>query len=268
MKKVLFLIASIIFVLAGCGGSEEASGQTADNQIKVGVTAGPHEDILNKVKEIAAEDGFEIEVVSFTDYVIPNQSLDEGDLDANIYQHEPFLDNFIDEKGVDLANIAPAVNFPMGIYSNELEDLSELEEGSKVGLPNHSTGEPRALVLFEAAGLITLKEGVGVEATIKDIDENPLNLEFVPLEASQIPRLLDEVTIAAINTNYAMESGRVPTEDSLYMEPKDSPWVNVIASRTENKDSADVQKLVEYYQTDEVKQFIETEFEGSVIPGW
>lgn len=268
MKKLLLLFSALVLVVVtGCSSSAE-SGSSKEGPLKVGVTAGPHEDVMKKVKEVAAEDGFEIEVIAFNDYVMPNKALDEGELDANVYQHEPYLNDFVEERGMELSKVATTINFPMGIYSDQYDDLDSLKKGDKVGLPNHSTGEPRALMLFEDAGIIELKDGVGVEATIKDVEKNPLNLEFVPLEASQIPRQLGELAIAAINTNYAMESGRVPTEDSLVMEPKDSPWVNVIATKTENKDDERIKKLVDYYHSDEVKQFIEDEFNGSVVPSW
>ncbi|WP_377887639.1 MetQ/NlpA family ABC transporter substrate-binding protein [Alkalihalobacillus sp. R86527] len=268
MKKLTLLLgALLLIVVTGCSGSAE-SGESDEGPLKVGVTAGPHEDIMKKVKEVAEEDGFEIDVVAFNDYVMPNTALDEGELDANVFQHEPYLNDFVDERGMELTKVATTINFPMGIYSDQYDDLDKLKKGDKVGLPNHSTGEPRALMLFEKAGIIELKEGVGVEATIKDIKKNPLDLEFVPLEASQIPRQLGELAIAAINTNYAMESGRVPTEDALEMEPKDSPWVNVIATQSDDKDDERIKKLVEYYHSDEVKKFIEEEFNGSVIASW
>jgi D-methionine transport system substrate-binding protein len=269
MKKSFYLLGALLLVfLAACSGNEASGGSEEDGPLKVGVTAGPHEDVMNKVKEVAAEDGFEIEVIAFNDYVMPNTALDEGELDANVFQTEPYLNDFVQERGLDLTKVASTINFPMGIYSDQYKSLDELKDGDKVGLPNHSTGEPRALQLFEKAGLIELKEGVGVEATIKDIEKNPLNLEFIPLEASQIPRQLEELAIAAINTNYAMESGRVPKEDSLEMESDDSPWVNVIATKTENTEDERIQKLVDYYHTDEVKEFVQEEFADSVVPSW
>ncbi|SFL72950.1 D-methionine transport system substrate-binding protein [Gracilibacillus orientalis] len=265
MKKLVGLISvAIILILAACGNNNADS----NGKLDVGVTAGPHEDIVNHVKELAAEEGLDIEVHVFNDYVMPNTALDEGELDANIFQHEPFMNNARDEGELDLVKVADTVNFPMGIYSDQYSSLDELQEGDKVGLPNHSSGEPRALMLFEEAGLITLPEDAGVDVTVKDIQENPLNLEFVLLEASQIPRQLGEVQIAAINTNYALESGRVPTEDSLHMEPKESPWVNVLATREENVEDENIQQLIDIYRSEEVKQFIEENFADSVITSW
>ncbi|MDQ0255117.1 D-methionine transport system substrate-binding protein [Evansella vedderi] len=269
MKKVLSLlvVSLLLVVLAACGGGNE-SGALSEERISVGVTAGPHEQIMEKVAELAAEQGLTIDVEVFTEYVMPNIALAEGELDVNSFQHVPYLDNFKEDRNLDLIEVATTVNFPMGIYSASLSDVSELQEGDRVGLPNDPTNGARALILFEAAGLITLDPDAGVAATVLDIVENPLNLEFIELEASQLPRQLDELAAATINTNFAIEHGYVPTEDSIFIEPSDSPWVNVIAVRTENKDDAVVQKLIEIYQSEEVKQFIEETFEGSVVPSW
>lgn len=280
MKKTFFLIISLLLVtaLSACGGNTEgqSEGQSgsdesnalSEDKLVIGVTAGPHEQIMEKVKEVAAKDGLDIQIEVFTDYVMVNTALAEGDLDANSYQHKPYLEDFIAERNLDLTDVANTVNFPMGIYSEKIEDISELKEGDTLGLPNDPTNSARALILFEDAGLIKLKEGAGVTASVQDIEENPLNLEFVELEAAQIPRQLSELTAAAINTNYAMEAGYVPTEDAIAIEPKDSPWVNIIAVRTENKDDPVLDKLIKAYHSDEVKQFVEEEFSGSVIPSW
>ncbi|KHF41735.1 MetQ/NlpA family ABC transporter substrate-binding protein [Halalkalibacter okhensis] len=271
MKKVLFsmLTALSMIGLAACGGGGETStGELSEDQLKVGVTAGPHEQIMEKVIELAAEEGLEIDMTVFTEYVMPNVALDEGELDLNSFQHKPYLDNFKEERDLDLIDVATTVNFPMGIYSTGISDVADLEEGDKVGLPNDPTNGARALILFEIAGLISLDPDAGVTATVNDITENPHNLDFVELEASQIPRQLDELAAAAINTNFAIEHGYVPTEDSIFIEPSDSPWVNVLAVRTENENDAVVQKFIEIYQSDEVKQFIEEEFAGSVVSSW
>ncbi|GEN55866.1 lipoprotein [Halolactibacillus alkaliphilus] len=266
MRKLLALISlAVLVVLAGCG--DEAT-TLSENEITVGVTAGPHEQILEKVKELAAEEDLTVNIEVFTEYVIPNTALDEGELDLNSYQHQPFLDNAKSDRGYEIEAVATTVNFPMGIYSTEIADVSQLQEGDKVALPNDPTNGARALILFEAAGLITLKEGVGAEAMVLDIEENPLNLDFIELEASQIPRQLEEVAAAAINTNFAIEHGFVPTEDAIYIEPSDSPWVNLIVAREENSDDPVIEKFIRIYQSDEVKQFIEDTFEGSVVASW
>lgn len=266
MRKLLGLIGLVVLIaLAGCGSDTEA---LSEDEVTVGVTAGPHEQILEKVKELAADEGLTVNIEVFTEYVIPNTALDEGELDLNSYQHQPFLDNAKSDRGYEIEAVASTVNFPMGIYSTEIGDVSELAEGDSVALPNDPTNGARALMLFEDAGLITLKDGVGAEAMVIDIEENPLNLEFIELEASQIPRQLEEVDAAAINTNFAIEHGFVPTEDSIYIEPSDSPWVNLIVAREENVDDPVVEKFINIYQSDEVKQFIEETFEGSVVASW
>ncbi|MCL7748207.1 MetQ/NlpA family ABC transporter substrate-binding protein [Halalkalibacter alkaliphilus] len=271
MKKVLIsaLTALSMIGLAACGGGgDTGTGELAEDQLKVGVTAGPHEQIMEKVIELAAEEGLEIDMTVFTEYVMPNVALDEGELDLNSFQHKPYLDNFKEERNLDLIDVATTVNFPMGIYSIAVTDVAELQEGDKVGLPNDPTNGARALILFEQAGLLTLDPDAGVTATVNDITDNPYNLEFIELEASQIPRQLDELAAAAINTNFAIEHGYVPTEDSIFIEPSDSPWVNVLAVRTENESDAVIQKFIEIYQSEEVKQFIEEEFAGSVVASW
>lgn len=269
MKKIITfaIIALVLGLLVACGGDDQGS-ELSEDHLKIGVSAGPHEQILEKVAELAEAEGLTIDVEVFTEYVMPNLALDEGDLDANSFQHKPYLDNFKEDRNLDLIEVATTVNFPMGIYSEQLSDVSELEEGDKVGLPNDPTNGARALMLFEAAGLITLAEGVGAEATVLDIEDNPLNLDFIELEASQIPRQLDELAVATINTNFAIEHGYVPTEDSIFIEPGDSPWVNLLVVRTENKDDAVVEKLISIYQSEEVAQFVEETFQGSVVTSW
>lgn len=271
MKKILLtgILVSLLTLLAACGGgdSEETEGLLADDKLVVGVTSGPHEQILEKVIELAEEDGLTVELVSFSDYVMPNVSLSEGELDMNSFQTEPFFDHMNEERDLGLVKVADTVTFPMGIYSEKISDLSELEDGAKIGLPSDPTNSGRALLLFEQAGLITIEEGLGVNATVNDIAENPNNYEFIELDPAQIPRQLGEVDIAAINSNFALDAGLVPGEDSIFIE-QDSTFVNLIAVREENKDEEVVQQFIDIYQSDEVKQFIEDEFGGSLIPGW
>lgn len=270
MKKVLITLLSLvmIFALSACATKTTQEGPLSESSLVVGVTAGPHEEIMEKVKEIAARDGLAIEIKVFTEYVMPNIALAEGDLDINSFQHKPYLDSFKSDRNLDLVDVGFTVIFPMGIYSDKLNSINEVTAGSTVALPNDPTNGARALILFEAANLIKLTEGIGVKATVHDIVDNPLNLKFIELEASQIPRQLGEVTIAAINTNFAIEHGYVPTEDSIFIEPIDSPWVNVIAVRTQNKEDAVLNKFITIYQSDEVKQFIDVRFEGSIVAGW
>ncbi|WP_249869509.1 MetQ/NlpA family ABC transporter substrate-binding protein [Oceanobacillus saliphilus] len=269
MRKSIFLGISLLLIglLAACGGTDESADLLTDDKLTVGVTAGPHEEILEKVAELAAEEGLTIESVVFSDYVMPNVSLSEGEIDINSFQTEPFFDHMNEERGLDLIKVADTVTFPMGIYSEEIGDIAELEEASRLALPSDPTNSGRALLLFEQAGLITLEEGLGVNATVNDIAENPNNYEFIELDPAQIPRQLGEVDAAAINSNFALEAGLVPGEDTIFIE-QDSTFVNLIAVRTENKDDEIVQQFIDLYQSDEVKQFIEENFNGSVVPGW
>ncbi|MFD1705202.1 MetQ/NlpA family ABC transporter substrate-binding protein [Siminovitchia sediminis] len=276
MKK--WLLACSLFlglsVLAACGGNSddsaenETKGLLSDGKLTVGVTAGEHEEIMEQVKELAAKQDLEIEIKTFSDYPIVNEALEQGDLDLNVFQHEPYLNEQKEDRNYDIVNVGNTITTPMGIYSNKVQNLDDLEEGAKIGLPNDPTNGGRSLLLFEKAGLIKLKEGVGVTPSLKDIEENPNNYEFIELEAAQIPRQLDELGAAAINSNYAIESGLVPTEDSIFIEDKDSPWVNIVAARAENKDDEAIDQFLSIYQSDDIKQFIEDTYQGSVVPGW
>lgn len=275
MSKKWGVLATIAtgVILTGCGAGQSDSSESedllSDGVLTVGVTAGPHEDIVNEVKKIAAEDGLEIEVVSFTDFVKPNTALAEGDLDINSFQTGIFLDTVVEDSGYDLTKIEPTVTIPMGIYSEKYSDISEIKEGDVIGIPNSPTQEGRALQLFEDAGLITLPEGSSIEVTTSDIEENPLNLDFVTTEAAQLPAQLQDVGAAGINSNFVLDAGMNPAETSLFMEDVDDLFqVNYIVSRTENKDDEALAQFVEYYKTPEIKQFIEEEFKGALVPSW
>ncbi|QZY54766.1 MetQ/NlpA family ABC transporter substrate-binding protein [Crassaminicella profunda] len=267
MKKILFTLLSMILIfslLTGCSSKEN----TASSPLRVGATAGPHEQIVEKVKEIAKTKGLEVEIVSFNDYIQPNVQLYEKQLDLNSYQHTPYLDKFNKDHHMDLVKLASTVNFPMGIYSNQLKSLDELKEGDKISLPNDPTNEARALLLLQSANVIKLKDTKDLNLTIKDIAENPKNIEFIELDAPMVAHSLEDVAVAAINTNYAMQAGFSPADDSIFIEPKDSPWVNIIAARPDNKDDKRIKQFIEIYQSEEMKQFIEDIFGGSVVPGF
>lgn len=273
MKK--WLLASVFVlvlgVLAACGGSEgksEGGSALSDEKLVVGVTAGPHEEILEKVKELAGEEGLTIEIKTFMDYVMPNVALAEKEIDINSFQTEPFFDAMKEDRGLDLVKVADTVTFPMGVYSKDVTDVADLEPGAKIGLPSDPTNSGRALMLFEAAGLLKMEEGVGLNGTIRDIADNPNNYEFIELDSAQIARQLNELDAAAINTNFAIEAGLSPAEDAIFSEGADSPYANLIAVRTENKDDAVVQKFIDLYRSEEVKQFIEENFSKSIIPSW
>lgn len=268
MKKlVVFILIALLSVvsLVGCGSSTDLkSSQT----LKVGVTGGPHEQIAKKVKEIAESQGLNIDLVIFNEYIQPNIQLKEKQLDANIFQHEPYLNRFNEDRKMNLVKVAPTLNFPMGIYSKKINSLNELQDGDKIALPNDATNQSRALMLLESAKVIRLKEGVGAKATVKDIVENPKNIKIIELEAPMIVRSLSDVTAAAINTNFVLESGMNPVKDSIFIEDKNSPWANFIVTRPELKDDERIKKLVEIYHSPEVKKFIEDTFGGSVVPAF
>lgn len=274
MKKWLLtsLLILVIGVLAACGGKDKSgdaeAGLLSDDKLVVGVTAGPHEEIIEKVKELAEQDGLTIEIKPFTDYVMPNVALAEKEIDINSFQTEPFFDHLIKDRKLDLIKVADTVTFPMGVYSSKVKDVAELEDGAQIGLPSDPTNSGRALMLFENAGLLKLKEDVGLTATVNDIVENKNNYDFIELDSAQIARQLDELDAAAINTNFAIEYGLSPAKDSIFIEPKDAPFANLIAVRTESKDEEVVQQFIDLYHSDEVKKFIEEKFDGSVYPSW
>lgn len=240
----------------------------AAENLKVGVTAGPHAQILEVVKKIAARDGLNIQIVEFSDYVQPNAALAAGDLDANIYQHQPYLDNANQDRGYKLVSVGKTIIFPIGLYSKKIKKLTELPVGGRVAIPNDPTNGGRGLLLLEAHGVIKLRPGVGLKASPVDIVDNPKKLKFVELDAAQLPRALDEVDAATVNSNYAIPAGLVPTRDAIIIESTKSPYANVIAVRTADKDKPAVQKLVNTYHTNEVKAFINKEFKDSVVPAW
>jgi D-methionine transport system substrate-binding protein len=272
MKKSASILAIILMtaiLAAGCGGQKAASPVPAEKKsLKVGVTAGPHAEIMETVKKVAAKDGLEIQIVEFSDYITPNVALSQGDIDVNSYQHQPFLDNQVKDRKYEIVSIGKTVIFPMGIYSKKIKDLAELKTGAAVAIPNDPSNGGRALLLLEKAQLIKLKPEAGIKATVADITANPKNIKIKEIDAAQIPRSLDDVDIAAINTNYAVPAGLVPTKDAIAIENADSPYANVIAVRTKDKDNAAFQKLLKAYHSAEVKQWIEAKYKGTFVPTW
>ncbi len=236
--------------------------------IKVGVSPGEHAEIMEEVAKVAAPMGLDIDVVEFSDYVIPNTALADGDIQANSFQHVPYLDNQMKDRGFDLVVVGNTITTPMGIYSDKLDDIAGLEEGAKVAIPNDPTNGGRALLLLQDLGLVTLAEGTGLVPSPLDIDDNPKGLKFIELDAAQLPRTLADADIAIINTNYAIASGLNPKTDSIAMEKADSPYVNVIVVRKGDEDQPWVKTLVEAYHSDAVKAFIEQAYNGAVITSW
>lgn len=250
----------------------EAAETTAAGEMKkiiVGASPAPHAEILNAAKEVLASKGYELDIVEYTDYVLPNNALDSGDLDANYFQHKPYLDSFNEQNGTKLVS-AGAIHYePFGIYAGKTSSLDELKDKATVLVPNDVSNEARALLLLEAQGLIKLKEGVGLEATRNDIVENPKNLDIVELEAAQLPRSLPDCDIAVINGNYAIEAG-LKVSDALAAEDSESlaatTYGNIVAVREGDETTDATKALVEALTSPEVKQFMEEKYEGAVVP--
>ena len=244
------------------------AGTASAETIKVGVTPGPHAQILEKVKEVAARDGLELEILEFSDYVVPNQALNDGDLDANSFQHEPYLDNQIRDRGYKIETVAYTVNFPMGVYSKKYKSFDEVPDGATIAIPNDPTNGGRALFIFADQGIIKVDPDKGLSVGPADITENPKNFNFIELDAAQLPRSLDDTDASAVNSNYALPAGLNPATDALLREVAKAPYVNLIAVRSEDKDKEWVARLVSAYQNDEVKAFVEETFKGAVVTAW
>ncbi len=239
-----------------------------DRPIKVGVTAGPHAQIMEHVKKVAEKDGLKIQIVEFSDYVQPNAALAAGDLDANSYQHKPYLDAQVKDRGYKLVSVGYTVNYPIGLYSKKVKKLEDLKEGARFGIPNDPTNGGRVLLVLQDKGLIKLKDGAGLKATPLDVVSNPKKLRFVELDAAQLARSLDDLDAAAVNTNFALSAGLNPATDAIARESAKSPYVNIIAVREADKDKPWVAKLLKAYQSDDTRRFIQNEFKGAVLVGW
>lgn len=236
--------------------------------IKVGVTPGEHAQIMEKVKEVAAKKGLNIEILEFSDYVVPNQALADGDLNANSFQHQPYLDNQIADRGFDLVSIGKTITTPMGVYSKKVKSLGEIADGATVAIPNDPTNGGRALLVLAKEGLIKVNPEAGLKAGPADVTENPKNIKFSELDAAQLPRSLEDVDAAVINTNYALEAGLHPNSDAIAIEGSESPYANLIVVRNADKDASWAKTLVEAYHDDSIKAFINEEFKGALIPSW
>lgn len=268
MKKILALVltgAFLVSTLSGCGAKE-----ADDKVIKVAASATPHAEILEQAKPLLEAQGYTLEVTIFDDYVQPNEVVESGDFDANYFQHIPYLDQFNVEKGTHLVNAGGIHYEPFGIYPGTKSDLAEVAEGDSIAVPNDTTNEARALLLLQDNGLITLKEGAGLSATVNDIAENPYNLEIVELEAAQVPRVVSEVAFVVLNGNYALEAGYSVAKDALTYESADSEaaktYVNVIAVKEGNENSDKIKALVDVLKSDDIKTYINDTYDGAVIP--
>ncbi|KQK32096.1 hypothetical protein ARD30_08070 [Bosea thiooxidans] len=238
------------------------------NQVlRIGVTPGPHAEILEKVKPLAAQKGLDLKITEFSDYVVPNQALDAGELEANSFQHEPYLDNQVKDRGYKIVKVGLTVNFPIGIYSSKYKSWAEIPDGATIAIPNDPTNGGRVLLLLQDKGAIKLKDGVGFKPTVADITANPKKFKIIELEAAQTPRSLADVAAAAINTNYAVDAKIEPTSAILREDAK-GPYVNLIAVRATDKDKPWVKTLVDVYHSPEIKSFIAERYKGAVLAGW
>lgn len=267
--------ALIMGMLSGCGAgknnteTDSESASKEDKVIKVGACVTPHSEILEVIKDNLAEEGYQLEIVQYNDYVLPNTSLESGELDANYFQHQPYLDNFNEENGTHIVSVA-AVHFePFGIYAGKTQKLEDLKEGATVAVPNDATNEARALLLLESQGLIEVDDQAGVTATVADITENSLNLKFSEIEAAQTARALQDVDIAAINGNYALEAG-LKVSDAIALESSDSlaaeTYANLVAVREGEEQSDKTKALVKAIQSDEVRDYINEKLAPAVQP--
>ncbi|PIT52111.1 methionine ABC transporter substrate-binding protein [Snodgrassella alvi] len=280
MKKLLFAllsVAAIGTVLTACSQKNEAaspantssaSAATSETVLKVAASPVPHAEILQVAKPLLQKEGIDLQIIQMTDYVRPNIALAEKDIDANFTQHKPYLDDFVQKHKMQLT---PVVNIhvePMGVYSKKIKSLNETPDGGLVTIPNDASNGGRALLLLQKAGLIKLKADAGISATVRDIVDNPKHLKITPMDAPQLPRTLNDATLAVINTNFAMEAKLVPTKDALFIEEKDSPYANMLVVRTGDENRAAIQKLKQAMTSPEVKKFIEEKYQGAIIPAF
>ena len=256
MKKLFAAVAALAAFSAHAG------------DLSVAATPVPHAEILEFVKPALAKEGVNLKVKVFTDYIQPNVQVAEKRLDANFFQHQPYLDEFNKAKGTHLVSVAAVHLEPLGAYSSKYKKLDELPSGATVVIPNDATNGGRALLLLDKAGVIKLKDSTNILSTPKDITENTKNLKFRELEAATIPRVLTQVDLALINTNYALEAKLNPEKDALVIEGSDSPYVNILVARADDKDSADMKKLVAALHSPEVKKFINEKYKGAIIPAF
>ncbi len=279
-KKFLSLALALVLSLslAACGSKKEEAPTAAPAEtpaettepvvLNVAASSTPHAEILEQVVDVLAEQGIDLQIHEYGDYVVPNTAVEEGEEDANYFQHIPYLESFNEKEGTHLVSVGGIHIEPMGVYAGKTASLEELPDGAEIAVPNDPTNEGRALLLLEAQGLIKLADSSNLEATPNDIVENPKNLTFKELEAAMIPNAVDEVDLSVINVNYALEAGFNPTEDALAIEDADSPYVNIVAVKEGNENNPAVLALVEALQSDTVRDFINETYGGAVVPAF
>ena len=275
MKRIIALILALTLCLgfAACtsGKPDEPKGNDPQTvTLKVGASPAPHAEILEKAKELLKDKGINLEIVQFTDYVQPNNATEDGDVDANYFQHKPYMDNFNAENGTHLVSVANIHYEPFGLYPGKVKTIDELPDGAQIAVPNDGTNEARALLLLESCGLIKLKDGVGLEATKLDIVENTKNLDIVEMEAAQLPSVLDSVDMAVINGNYAIDAGLSVGKDAVATEGASGvaaeTYANIICVKEGNENNEAVKTLIEVLRSDEIKKFINEKYDGAVVP--
>lgn len=270
MKKLIITVLSLalaLCLLAGCGTGAKPAGDDAN--IVIGASVSPHAEILEAAKPFLEAKGYTLEIIEYTDYVQPNVALDSGDLDANYFQHLPYLENFNRMNNMELVSVGGVHYEPMGVFPGKTASLDALADGAQIGVPNDGTNEGRALWLLDTVGLITLREDAGFECTILDIIDNPKNLEIIEMEAAQIPHALDSLDLGVINGNYALNAGLNVVEHALAKEEVDSPaaqtYHNIVAVRPENAKDAKIKALMEVLQSEDIKAFIDSKYSGAVF---
>lgn len=272
MKKSLKLVAlalsaTLALGFAGCGKSADNAATNGEKKtIKIGVSPEPHKGIAEVAKKVLKDQGYNLEIVEFSDYVIPNTSLESGELDANFFQHVPYLEKFNTEQKTNLTYTAKVHLEPMGVYSKKAKNLSEIKNGAEIAIPNDATNGARALRVLEKEGLIKLKSGDLVSKL--DITENPKNIKITELDAPQLPRILGDVDAAVINTNFALQGGLTPGKDAIAIESKNSPYANIIAVKKGNEEKEYIKALTKAFNSPEVKKYIEDTYKGDIVPAF
>ena len=266
MKKVAFLAFSVLALFLVSVAAPGAA--TAENVLKIGATPVPHAEILEFIKDDVAKDGVAIRIIEFTDYVKPNLALNDGEIDANFFQHAPYLEDFNANHGTKLVSVGTVHVEPLGLYSQKVKSVDELEDGALIAIPSDSVNGARALLLLESRGLITIDKEAGLAATERDIVENPKKLKFKAIEAAQLPRVLPDVDGAVINGNYALEAGLNPAEDAILLEGAESPYANILVVKECNEGDPRVAVLLKHLQSEKVAEFILSRYEGGVVPAF
>lgn len=282
MKKFWSIILAsclLLFLSVGCtskvtsNASNYSNGtkqntNKAQTVLKVGASPVPHAEILEFVKPILEKQGIKLEIQEMTDYVTPNEAVYDKQLDANFFQHKPYLDEFNKEKGTNLVAVAKVHIEPMGLYSNKIKNIKQLRDGAVIAIPNDPTNSGRALLLLQKYNIIKLREGAPLTATEKDIVDNPKHIKFQELDAAQLPRILQDVDGAVINGNYALDAKLNPLKDALILEDKDSPYANILVTRPDNKNNPAIKALAKALNSPEVKKFIEDKYKGAIVPAF